>query len=261
MAVNTKRKKELDVKAKRVIAIAAVALAAVTFLSAVIASFVGSKRTADFFNTSRSVVSGIDVSEHNGEIDWKTAAKSIDFAFIRVGYRGYGTGKIAEDKYAKQNLKDAEKAGVPVGVYFYSQAVNEQEAREEAEYVLDFIDGYDVELPVVIDFEYPSGEGGLTVGRLVEAGLNPQQSTQIINAFCSEISKEGYTPALYASTAVMNKDIDMAGISTDTVIWVADYSESPSYGGDYDIWQYSKTGSCDGVGSSYVDLNYWYLKD
>lgn len=204
---------------------------------------------------------GIDVSSHNGNIDWGTLKDDIDFAFIRVGYRGYGTGSVNLDKNAKSNIKKATKNGIPVGVYFYSQATTDEEAVEEAEFVLDIIEGLDVALPVVIDFEYAYDENGDIAGRLYEANLTKAQNTSLINAFCQTIENAGYQSGIYASTNVYENKIDTNKLSENAIIWVAEYSDKLSYTGDYDIWQYSKTGTLDGIGSKYVDLNYWYVKN
>ncbi len=211
------------------------------------------------YSSDSDRVFGIDVSSHNGSIDWNDVKKEAEFAFIRVGYRGYNEGTVNLDKKAKENLKNANKADIPVGVYFYSQAVNEKEAREEAKFVLKNIKHYDISLPVVIDFEYPFSNGNM-VGRLYEADLDNRQRTDIINTFCKEVEKEGYTPAIYASTYIYESHLNLNDIDKDTVIWVADYNKNITYNGEFDIWQFSEKGKCKGVSSKYVDTNYWYLK-
>lgn len=201
---------------------------------------------------------GIDVSEHNKEIDWEKVKNEFDFAFIRVGYRGYTIGNIQQDETAKDNLKGAEKAGVPVGVYFYTQAVNEEEAQEEAEFLLDFIKHYDVSLPVIIDFEYAFDSSGNHAGRLFEANLTPDEKADIINAFFKTVKKENYAYGVYASSYMLEHEISSHLLDEDALIWVADYNENVTYDIDYNVWQYTKTGESDAVGSKYVDLNYWY---
>lgn len=206
-------------------------------------------------------LSGVDVSSHNGDIDWQKMSESVDFAFIRVGYRGYGTGSINIDKNAKHNIKKATKNGIPVGVYFYSQAVNEEEAIEEAEFALDVIHSLDVTLPVVIDFEYACDDKGDIAGRLYEANLTKEQNTDLINAFCKTVEDAGYQSAVYASSSVYKNQINTDDLSENAVIWVAEYSSNLSYTNNFDIWQYSKTGKLEGNGSKYVDLNFWYVKE
>lgn len=202
---------------------------------------------------------GIDVSSHNGKIDWKKAGKKAKFAFIRVGYRGYTEGEINADSKAKYNLKHAVNNGVPVGGYFYSQATNKIEAKEEADFAIRAIKGYDVTLPVVIDYEYPVINGEHT-GRLFNAGNTKKERTEVINAFCDEIRRAGYTPGIYASSWIYNSRLDMKRIPDDVFIWVADYNEEVTYDGYYDIWQYSETGSCDGIKTN-VDTNYFYIEN
>lgn len=215
---------------------------------------------AMYYDFGKDVAMGIDVSEHNKEIDWNEVKRSVDFAFIRVGYRGYGTGKIVEDKYARVNMEGAKKAGVPFGVYFYSQAVNRTEAREEAKFVLSKIKKYNPELPVVIDFEYPTDDEGNRIGRLSEASLTSEKNTEVINAFCNTVEKARYSSGVYASSSVFAWNIDVDDISSSTAIWVADYNEEISHNVKYNIWQYSRTGKVNGVGSKNVDLNYWYKR-
>lgn len=202
---------------------------------------------------------GIDISSHNGKINWEKAGKKAKFAFIRVGYRGYTEGEINADTKAKYNLKHAIKNGVPVGVYFYSQAIDEKEAEEEAEFVLKAIKGYNVTLPVVIDFEYAMN-GGNHTGRLYDARLNRKERTALINAFCDKVRDAGYTPGIYASSYIYRTELIMKNIPDDVFIWVADYNGRVTYGGYYDIWQYSETGNCEGI-STYVDTNYFYIKN
>ncbi|MFR5875215.1 MAG: glycoside hydrolase family 25 protein [Eubacterium sp.] len=214
--------------------------------------------TPAVLDVDKDIAYGIDVSHYNGKIDWDTVAENVDFAFIRVGYRGYSNGSVNIDKKAKYNLKNANKSGVPVGVYFYSQATNDEEAIEEAEFVLDKIKGYDVTLPVVIDFEYAYSNGKIT-GRLHDADLNKKDRTSLINAFCKTVKSAGYTPAMYASTYIYESHINVDDLDKDIVIWVADYNESITYDGEFDIWQYSEKGKCEGIDSKYVDTNYWYL--
>ncbi len=202
---------------------------------------------------------GIDVSSHNGKINWKKVSKKADFAFIRVGYRGYATGEINADKKAKANLSGANKNKVPVGVYFYSQAINEKEAIKEAKFLLKSIKDYDVTLPVVIDFEYAYSKGKIT-GRLYKAGLSKKEKTALINAFCDTVRKAGYTPGVYASSYIYRSHLNMKSIPDDVFIWVADYNGRVTYSGYYDIWQYSEKGKCEGVSSKKVDTNYFYTK-
>ena len=202
---------------------------------------------------------GIDVSNHNGKINWKKVSEKAEFTFIRVGARGYSQGEIYPDTTYKYNLKHAEKYGVPAGVYFYSQATNEKEAREEAAFALKAIKCYSVSLPVVIDFEYPTVNGS-HAGRLFNAGLTKKERTAVINAFCDRVRKAGYTPGIYASSYIYRTELNMKDIPDDVFIWVADYNKEVTYTGYYDIWQYSETGSCSGIKGN-VDTNHFYIKN
>lgn len=218
----------------------------------------GNRYAGNVIRLDKEVATGIDVSSHNGKIDWKKVKGDTDFAFIRAGFRGYTEGEINEDKQLKYNLKYANKYGVPVGVYFYSQAVTDEEAQEEAAFVLSKIKNYDISLPVVIDFEYATKNGNFT-GRQYAARLSNKQRTSLINAFCDKVRKAGYTPGIYASSYIYKTYLNMKSIDSDVFIWVADYNDEVGYKGFYDIWQYSDKGKCKGVSSKAVDLNRWYI--
>lgn len=244
---------------KRVIAIFVIFIIVIGVVASIFLVF-QSKNTRKpvYYDFGKALAEGIDVSEHNSKIDWDTVKKSQDFAFIRVGYRGYGTGKLLVDKCAQENLRGANNVNLPIGVYFYSQATDEKEARQEARLALKQLKHYDIQLPVVIDFEYACDEDGNLAGRLFEADNSPETNAKIINAFCDEVADEGYIPGVYASSSVLFSDIDTKKLSENIVIWVADYNSEVSYKVEYDIWQYSKTGSVEGVDSEMVNLNYLY---
>ena len=253
----SKRKFKWDKKARLALA------GAVAVLLVLLAVFIAVKShqpSHPAYEFDKETAYGIDVSSHNGKIDWKTVKDEVDFAFIRVGYRGHANGSVNLDKKAKYNLKHANKNGIPVGVYFYSQAVNDEEAEEEAAFLLDAIKEYEVSLPVVIDFEYAYSKNTIT-GRLYEAKLTKAEKTSLINAFCKRVKQAGYTPGVYASTYIYESHINPKALDKDTVIWVADYNESITFDGEYDIWQSSEKGSCKGVSSKYVDTDYWYIKE
>lgn len=245
-------------KAKTVLTAAALAIIAVLCAAVIISALPGESKPV-LFETDAEYVEGIDVSSHNGQVNWQSVANSADFAIIRVGYRGYGTGAIVEDTEFSANLSGANDAGIPAGVYFYSQAVTPEEAREEAEFVLDLIKGYDVELPVFIDYEYAHGSSGELTGRLYEAGLSSSAAAEIINAFCERITRSGNYAGVYSSSSMFSLHISTAQLADDLYIWVADYNKTVTYLGAYDIWQYTKSGSCDGVNSRSVDMNYWFI--
>ena len=205
--------------------------------------------------TDRPVTHGIDVSEWQKEIDWaKVKADGIQFAFIRVGYRGSSQGTLNDDTYFKQNLEGALAAGVEVGVYIFSQAITTKEAKEEAEYLLERIKDYNITFPVVLDYEFVSD------GRLKNANLSQKKATNICLEFCKTVSAAGYTPMVYANPDMLTNYLNAEDISNQYAIWLANYTTETSYTGKYDYWQYSSDGSVDGIEGS-VDMNFFYGTD
>lgn len=193
---------------------------------------------------------GIDVSSHQGEIDWQAVANDgIDFAILRVGYRGYGSsGKICIDDMFKKNAKNAVAAGIKIGVYFYSQAITIEEAKEEALFVIDAIEDYDIDCPVVFDWENEPDLGMRT------DNLSGDILTDCAVEFCDTIKANGYTPAVYFNLTDAYKRYNLDKIS-DYVFWYAQHQgDAPLFYYQYNIWQYSDTGTVDGI-SGNVDLN------
>lgn len=202
-----------------------------------------------------NVYHGIDVSYHNGAINWnKAAAAGVEYAFIRVGYRGWGSGEIVEDPRFKTYISDALAAGIHVGLYFFTEAINETEAKKEAEYCLEMAKDYDIRLPIAFDYEYQYSDNKL-VSR--KAGLSKAKATANCRAFCDTISAGGYTPMIYANTSDLKTLIDGAALEKDYLIWLANYTTKTAYTGLYDIWQYDSKGSVNGL-SGNVDCNFWY---
>lgn len=227
---------------------------------------------------NRAVVHyGLDVSSHQGVIpasSWETLSSiyGIDFVFIRAGYRGYGeSGSINTDPQAVANIQNAAKAGLAVGVYYFSQAITTQEAVAEADDCMRIIAPYKdlITLPVVIDYEY----AGTGLGRLANANLSKQAHTDIVNAFCKRVQDNGYTPGIYANVDMLTKDMVLSGIPAEYKIWMANWPAPNSegiiatkYADRLSAWQY--TGSFTGFGSGTggaglfksekVDLNFWY---
>ena len=192
---------------------------------------------------------GIDVSSHQGEIDWKQVAKSgVEFVMIRLGFRGYGKeGTLNVDKYFAQNLKGAREAGLKVGVYFFSQAVNIAEAEEEAAFVLQQLAGAKLDYPVVYDWEPVSDKSART------NGLDAETLTDCAIAFCDAVSYAGYTPMIYYNTPVAYTRYDLSRL-TSYDVWYAQYADKPSMYYDYRIWQYSDSGTIPGI-KTRVDMN------
>lgn len=192
---------------------------------------------------------GIDVSKFQGDIDWqKVKDQGIEFAFIRVGNRGYGQeGSLNTDGKYMQNIEGAKDAGIPVGVYFYSQAVNEQEAVEEAEYVLNLIRGIELEYPVVYDAEYVIEDEART------DDVTAEQFTANTIAFCERIQSEGYDPVIYATMKWEAYALELEKVN-DFPKWYADYEDYPQTPYDFSYWQYTNEAVIDGI-SGPVDLN------
>lgn len=252
--MKTKNKSKVNIPVPLLIGVIAVAVV----ISLIVIGVSNDKPKQQAYSFGKEVAQGIDVSEHNGEIDWEMVKETQDFAFIRVGYRGYGNGEIVEDKYARENLKNAEKAGIPVGVYFYTQALDEKEAEKEADFVYSIIKKYKVDLPVIIDFEFPVDSDGNAVGRMNDVDNDREKNTEIINTFIKKIQERGYIGGVYGSSSVLHREINMKSLDRQAFVWVADYNDRVTFNVDYTVWQYTETGKCDGVSSKYVDLNYWY---
>ncbi len=195
---------------------------------------------------------GVDVSFYQGDIDWEAVADSgVEFAMIRCGYRGYGEeGNMAEDEKFRQNMEGALAAGLDVGVYFFSQSLGAIEAAEEALYVLDLIEGYDITMPVAFDWE-PVEQAE----RYDEVDSEAITSSAIV--FCEMIKDAGYTPCVYLYRYIAYYEYDMARLA-GYPLWAG----APGYWDDFyyehDIWQYSTTGRIPGIEAD-VDLNMQYL--
>ena len=191
---------------------------------------------------------GVDVSRHQGTIDWRrVSGEDISYAFIRAGFRGNTEGKISEDEYFTDNIEGALENGIDVGIYFYTQALDEEEAVEEAEFVLDLIEPYDVSYPVVLDLE----EVGLDDTRTSE--MTREDYTKAAVAFCETVKKAGYTPMIYGNLKTFMIMLDMKQIE-DYDKWFAYYDESVYFPYDFTIWQYSSKGAVNGIGGD-VDMN------
>lgn len=191
---------------------------------------------------------GIDVSSHQGTIDWTAVAQDgIEFAFVRVGSRGYESGKIYADEKLAENLQGAIGAGIPTGVYFYSQAVTEDEAREEAEYLLSVIEGYSLDLPVVLDYEEVLKDSARTLN------LSNQQRTDNAVAFCETIQAAGYRVMVYSTRSMLLNHFDLARLE-QYPIWVAEFNEITAFPYAFSVWQYTDRGRVAGIGPD-VDLN------
>ena len=194
-------------------------------------------------------VMGIDISKHNGNIDWNAVKNSgVQYVILRCGYRGSASGVLVEDQKFKSNIQGATAAGLKVGIYFFSQAVNEVEAVEEASMTLSLIKNYRITYPVYIDVESANGRAD---------GISKAARTSVINAFCQTIRNSGYTPGLYANKNWLTEKINTGALG-GCKIWLAQYVAAPTYGGRYEMWQYSSRGSIAGIKGN-VDLNVSYM--
>jgi lysozyme len=196
---------------------------------------------------------GIDVSSHQGDIDWAAvAASNIDFAMIRVGYRGFTEGGLFMDDYFTANISGATENGIDIGVYFFSQAITPEEARQEANYVLEAIRSYDVTYPVVFDWEYMHDSTART------EGIATETVTQCALAFCETIQEAGYTPAIYFNNDVGYLTYDLGQICMYD-LWLAEYDTQPDFYYNFQMWQYTSSGTVAGI-ETYVDLNISFKK-
>ena len=193
---------------------------------------------------------GIDVSKWNGNIDWNAVKNSgVSYAIIRCGYRGSSTGALIEDPKFRSNIKGAKAAGLKVGVYFFSQAVNEVEAVEEASMALSLASGYGLNYPIFLDVESSGGRGD---------GISKETRTAVCKAFCSTVQNSGVSAGIYANKTWFTEKIN-TGSLTGYKIWLAQYASAPTYTATrYDMWQYSSKGKVSGINGN-VDMNISYL--
>lgn len=200
--------------------------------------------------TTENASPGIDVSYHQGNIDWQAVADSgVEFAIIRLGYRGYDDGALHIDPNAAVNLTEARAAGLKLGAYFFSQAVTEEEAREEAALALQVLDGMELELPIAYDWEYvdPDKRTG---------DMTPKMLTACVRAFCGEIEAAGYESMIYFNQDLSRKLLEEEELE-QYPFWLAMYDEELRFSYPVTFWQYSDEGTVPGI-TEKVDLN-WYF--
>ncbi len=191
---------------------------------------------------------GIDVSSHQGWIDWAAVADSgVDYAIIRAGYRGYTDGALNEDETFLYNIEAAIANGLDVGVYCFSQALNAQEAAEEAAYVLELVSGYDLEYPIYFDWESIDDDSART------ATISASELTACASAFCAAVEDAGYDAGVYFNLSMAVSLYHLYNLS-DYDFWLAEYQDIPTYPYAIHMWQYSCEGSVPGI-STKVDLN------
>ena len=235
----------------------AVLLAAVTLASLLTACGRNSRTTKETEETTY----GIDVAKYQGTIDWQQVADAgVDFAMVRLGYRSMASGEIVEDGYARYNMQEASKAGISVGVYFFSTAISEEEAMEEAAWVVDRISQYSITYPVTYDceqFHDPQSR---------QYGMSKSERTDAALAFLKTVEDCGYEGMFYASKSELENEWEISRIEeAGYKIWVAQYPQQPfpttsasSYSGTHHMWQFSKEGTVSGILQN-VDLNVAYF--
>lgn len=223
-------------------------------------SFLGCGKPSRTVTETEEITFGIDVARYQGTIDWQAVAHTgLDFAMVRLGFRGASDGEITEDSNARYNLQEGSKAGIALGAYFFSTAVSEGEAEEEAQWAAELLAGYPITYPVVYDCE------GFDDPDSRQYGMTKKERTDAALAFLETIESLGYEAMFYASKNELENKWDTARIQDKYKIWVAQYPAEPyprtaqsSYAGTHHMWQYSTEGIIDGIPQS-VDLNVAYF--
>ena len=195
---------------------------------------------------------GIDVSAFQGKIDWKKVkASGIDFAMIRLGYRGYESGKLVEDEYAKANLKGAAEAGLRVGAYFFSQALNIKETDQEIQFMLGVLGDTKLDMPIVLDWEIPANTARTR-------NMDRQTLTDIQRHFCGQMRDQGYQPMIYFNWH-QSEHLYVLHDLEEYPFWLALYQDRMTYPWKVEMWQYTDQGRVPGIHGN-VDLNV-YMPD
>lgn len=196
---------------------------------------------------------GIDVSTHQGVIDWQAVADAgVEFAILRAGYRGSTEGRLYEDEQFRENLAGAKAAGLKVGVYFFSQALNADEAAEEADFACEILDGEALDLPVFYDWEEVSG------GTRVESAASVPM-TQCALAFCEAVERRGYAAGVYFNQTYGYGHLELEKLQ-DYTFWLAEYGQTPGFRYHFDCLQYTDSGTVAGIEGS-VDLDLWIVQE
>ena len=195
---------------------------------------------------------GVDVSAYQGKIDWKKVkASGIDFAIIRLGYRGYESGKLVEDDYAKANLKGAAEAGLKVGAYFFSQALNIKETDEEIKFILNILGDTKLQMPLVLDWEIPANTARTRK-------MDATTLTDIQRHFCGQMRDKGYQPMIYFNWH-QSENLYYLSDLEEYPFWLALYQDRMTYPWKVEMWQYTDKGKVPGIQGN-VDLNV-YMPD
>lgn len=199
-----------------------------------------------------SGILGIDLSKFNGEIDWKSVKEcGVSFAMLRLGSRSYGTGEIVLDEKFVDYAQNAELNSIPIGAYFYSQAINENEAIEEANYIVGAVAGFNVKYPIALDIEKVTNDAART------DSLTAKERTTFAKLFCDTVKNYGYTPIIYADKAMLVTGLNIEELSAYD-IWIADYEIPTKYPYEFSMWQYSNKGHVNGITGD-VNLNMSFI--
>lgn len=202
--------------------------------------------------TAGDVIVGIDVSSHQGKIDWQTVADAgIRYAFVRLGYRGYGNGALQTDVYARLNLEGAKAAGIAVGAYFFSQAIDVAEAKQEAAYALGILGGFELDLPLVYDWEYVNDTART-------ANMDKRTLTDCTLAFCEAVEQAGYDPMVYFNSSQITRLLFAEEIE-QYPWWLAKYDPALDFPCRADMWQYTNQGTVPGIPAP-VDIDLMFAE-
>lgn len=195
---------------------------------------------------------GIDVSSFQGDIDWQMVKDAgVEFAMIRLGYRGYVSGELDMDDSFEKNMEGAASVGIPVGVYFFSQALTEEEAVEEAEYVLEHLQGRELQYPVIFDWEEVSADARTD-------DMNMVLLTGCAKSFCETVELAGYEAGVYFNQEYGYMQLNLQSLK-DYYFWLAEYRENPTFYYDFQMWQYTNEGTVPGIPEK-VDLNIAFVR-
>lgn len=203
-------------------------------------------------DTKREAVKGVDLSKYNGTVDFNALKQGgVGFAMLRLGSRGYGTGAISLDEKFVEYAQNAQLSGIQIGAYFYSQAVSETEAIEEANYIVGAVSGFDIKYPIAIDVEKVSGDEART------DNLTSEERTKVVKAFCDTVKGYGYKPIIYATRDMLIAGMDLEDL-TDYDVWLSDDNVPTDYPYRFSMWQYDRRGSIEGINGD-IDLNLSFI--
>ena len=203
-------------------------------------------------DNKREAIKGVDLSKYNGAVDFnKLKENGVGFVMLRLGSRGYGTGKITLDEKFVEYAQNAQMAGIQIGAYFYSQAINDTEAVEEANYIVGAVSGFNVRYPIAIDIERVEGDEART------DKLTNKERTAVVKTFCDTVKGYGYKPIIYATKEMLIAGLDLEDLS-DYDVWLSDYNTPTDYPYRFSMWQYNKNGKIDGITGD-IDLDLCFI--